>query len=497
MKHTPFFSLLTALLLAPLALLLAAETPIRDQRAKEQKISPANLATLNLSQLFEPGSKNGSASEIQDGAAILVGKPFVFSRVPAELKGAPFLKAWFYLGVVAECTKAGTVFAITPSPESKAVESNAKFLESQGFSRAALSSSPVAIVDGKKEVELALYQKQVSPGDQILTHRWAVLIGGFGRVDPKMKLKYRAKNTSPVTNNPKLESDGRPTSSPAAPLTKLKPEATLLYEPTKEYTYSHHSAVTVFKSRLYAMWSNGYEAEDSPGQRVLISDSPDGITWSPPRVLAAPAILRPNAPKELREGVLVAAGFHEYDGHLIAFYNDLSARTVKAVKSSDGKNWSSIIDLGISVWANKGPKKLTSGRLLLCGQSSVFYTDDPSGLSGWARSGPMPSDWKVYDGYGEAQFLAGRQGWQTFITENDFYQTDDGVIRLFFRAGVGGRGTLWMCESKDNGAAWSAPAETAFTDMGSRFDFGRLPDGRFYYLGNAFAGAALRSPRVL
>ena len=77
---------LSALLLAlPLAL-PAEETPSRDRHENESarldrptqtslETSLANRTTLNLSPLSEPGSKNGSASEIQDGAAILVRLP--------------------------------------------------------------------------------------------------------------------------------------------------------------------------------------------------------------------------------------------------------------------------------------------------------------------------------------------------------------------------------------------------------------------------------------
>jgi BNR repeat-like domain len=40
-----------------------------------------------------------------------------------------------------------------------------------------------------------------------------------------------------------------------------------------------------------------------------------------------------------------------------------------------------------------------------------------------------------------------------------------------------------MTVSKDNGIHWSLPVETAFTDNDSKFHFGKLPDGRFYYVG--------------
>jgi hypothetical protein len=53
---------------------------------------------------------------------------------------------------------------------------------------------------------------------------------------------------------------------------------------------------------------------------------------------------------------------------------------------------------------------------------------------------------------------------------------------------------LWLTESRDNGLTWSAAVPTGFSDAGSKFHFGRLPDGRFYYVGNPLAK---RTPLVL
>ena len=44
--------------------------------------------------------------------------------------------------------------------------------------------------------------------------------------------------------------------------------ASILYQPDREWTYSHHASITFHKGRFYAIWSNGYEHEDYPGQRV-------------------------------------------------------------------------------------------------------------------------------------------------------------------------------------------------------------------------------------
>ncbi len=75
-------------------------------------------------------------------------------------------------------------------------------------------------------------------------------------------------------------------------------------------------------------------------------------------------------------------------------------------------------------------------------------------------------------------------GWPAGLCEGSFYQTDDGVLHMLLRTtGPGYAGKLWVTESRDDGTTWSSPVETGFTDNNTKFHFGRLPDGRFYYVG--------------
>jgi hypothetical protein len=85
--------------------------------------------------------------------------------------------------------------------------------------------------------------------------------------------------------------------------------------------------------------------------------------------------------------------------------------------------------------------------------------------------------------------VAQRQGWTAALCEGSFYQTDDGVLHMLLRnTGRHYVRRLWITESRDNGATWSEPAVTGFSDANAKFHFGRLPDGRFYYVGNPLAG---------
>jgi predicted neuraminidase len=92
--------------------------------------------------------------------------------------------------------------------------------------------------------------------------------------------------------------------------------------------------------------------------------------------------------------------------------------------------------------------------------------------------------------------VAKKQGWNTGLCEGSFYQTDDGVLHMLLRnAAKQNTRRLWLTESRDDGATWSEPVETNFSDTNSKFHCGRLPDGRFYVVSNPIGGG--RTPLVL
>jgi autotransporter-associated beta strand protein len=68
----------------------------------------------------------------------------------------------------------------------------------------------------------------------------------------------------------------------AATAGRLPVEQAWLYRPTTDWTYSHHAHLVFFKGLFFAVWSNGRQDEDAPGQRVLLSTSTDFRAWTPP-----------------------------------------------------------------------------------------------------------------------------------------------------------------------------------------------------------------------
>jgi len=172
---------------------------------------------------------------------------------------------------------------------------------------------------------------------------------------------------------------------------KLVIERHMIWQPGAEWTYSHHPHLAFFKGRLFAIWSNGRKDEDDPGQRVMIAGTADFREWTKPAPLVGPLPGRGE-----KEVVLTAAGFHEFGGGLVAYfgqYEDGKTDTcLRAVATTDGVTWGPIMEMGVPVNPNHGPRRTKSGRLIISGNISFPWTDDPAGLTGWTMSGIYPPD---------------------------------------------------------------------------------------------------------
>lgn len=265
-------------------------------------------------------------------------------------------------------------------------------------------------------------------------------------------------------------------------LPHLKIERSMIFSPEKEWLYNHHPAITQFKGKLIAIWSDGMIDEDSPGQRVVFSISKDFKKWSAPRELASPS----KGSKGILN-VLTAAGFHRFNDTLVAYYGeyekDRTHTHLWAKTSTDGLHWSAPIDMHVPVNPNHGPTTVQGGRLIISGNFTFPYTDDHKGLSGWKMSSFYPDSLYKQDNPATFYSPAEKAGLPP-LCEGSFFQTDDKMIHMLLRVtGKGWKGKLWLTESKDNGESWSRPVETNFTDNDSKFHFGRLPDKRFYYAG--------------
>lgn len=282
------------------------------------------------------------------------------------------------------------------------------------------------------------------------------------------------------------------------PRVRLEAETAVLFAPghDDDWHFSHHPFLTRFGGRYYAMWSSGWRHEDDVGQRVMVSTSPDFRAWSRPRVLI------PTARGRHSDLVRYAEGWHRHAGTLVAYFTQFEYRRdalvdghrtvadrrhldtrLLSVTSTDGAAWREPVDTGLRIGPNHGPEPLASGRLLISGSFTYPYTDDPAGLTGWRMTGIYPGDMEgeIVDDSEWIWRMKDIQNWPVVLCEGSWYQTDDGVIHMLLRSYSD---RLWVTESADDAVSWSAPVPTSFTSENSKFHCGRLPDGRFYWVGN-------------
>lgn len=280
-------------------------------------------------------------------------------------------------------------------------------------------------------------------------------------------------------------------------LPRLKVETRLIYKARSPWSYSHHAHITRFKNRFYVMFSNGWIDEDDVGQRVMLSTSADFQTWTTPRPLVDTCM------GEHFGLTFTAGGWHLYHDILVAYIGeyeyDLPPGTRKpdhiqetphkntktwAMTTLDGEAWSEPLHVIDRFVPNHGPQPTRSGRLIMPGGMMYPYTDDPAGLSGWTPSGIYPRHMPkpyVDDSRGFWEAAPYFDPPRPVTNEGAFFQTDDGVLHMFLRTRSD---YLWHTASADDGVTWSPPEPTEFTDSTAKFHLGRLPDGRFYYVGN-------------
>ena len=304
-----------------------------------------------------------------------------------------------------------------------------------------------------------------------------------------------------ITNNAVWQ-DGRPITLPGLRPLPSAAQSSFLYRPTAEWTYSHHPSITHFRGRYYAVWSNGRVDEDAPGQRVLMSSSDDFVTWTTPKPVMAPPI-----GDDGLERVLTAGGFHQFaegdQSTLVVYAGNYGPKKegtyLQHITTSDGESFTPPAAVPLRINPNHPPQPTASGRLIISGNISFPYTDDPRGLSAWVMTGVFPAAMtaSIKDDPWSFRPVARAAGWPAEVCEGSFLQAPDGAIRMLLRnakkADYDHR--LWLSQSLDDGATWSTPAPTNFSDIDAKFHLGRLPDGRYYYVGNPIGSN--RSPLVL
>ena len=279
---------------------------------------------------------------------------------------------------------------------------------------------------------------------------------------------------------------------------KIFCEKRIIFEPYEGSEFSHHPRIIAFKDKLYVMFSVGHLNEDDVAQHVQYCVGEDFDDWSEPRVLLPPW------PGEKRPMVLSPAGWYTdgetlvayaylyewsedwiVDGHRKPGSQGRIRHGLKYLTSKDGINWSKPKNLDSNFGTNHSPTRLRNkpGRLIFSGAASHGYTDESDGISGWKAASCFPQGYPNEEEFENGEGVdtpSGLVGQKVGLCEGSFVELENGHLYMLLRSGTD---YLWASESRDHGESWSLPRPTRFTDNRTKFHLGRLPNGKYYYVG--------------
>ncbi len=252
---------------------------------------------------------------------------------------------------------------------------------------------------------------------------------------------------------------------------------------------------------------------------MVYSTSDDfGQTWTPARTLV------PAEPGEYGPACITSGGLYVGKDAMTAYYSSYeitpaaqalfmesglnhwhepglktiqNVQTGVLVSRDGGLSWSTVAGGLPGFIPNLSPTRLSSGRLLMTGHLLHAWTDDSGGISGWRIAGLPGLPDGFYERAGGLFPVTGLLG-ELGICEGAVHEIPGEPLRLMLRTN---RARLAVAESRDDGATWSEPQLTDFTDCGSKMQFGRLPDGRYFALScpdpNVPESCLRRTPLVL
>lgn len=251
----------------------------------------------------------------------------------------------------------------------------------------------------------------------------------------------------------------------------------------KTDNYVNGVVLLPFNGKLYAQWQSSARDEDTADTWVAYATSSDGEHWSVP------------APVVPRDGTMRSSGgWWTNDKTLVAYLNVWNADVhtgghTEFVTSADGRHWSKprpVTDVDGKPLAGvieQDVHALPDGRLVTAfhvqpGRVAVpYYTDDPTGVSGWVRG---------------AMTNLAHEGLESREMEPAWFRRADGCLVMVFRDQAKTYRQL-AAQSCDRGVTWTTPVLTAMPDSPAKQSAGNLPDGTAFLV-NEPSGAPIRAP---
>lgn len=254
--------------------------------------------------------------------------------------------------------------------------------------------------------------------------------------------------------------------------------------------YNNGVVLFPFRGMLYAQWQGSAVDEDSKDTRVFYSRSSNGTDWDEPVALT----------EECEGSITASGGWWSNGDTLVAYVNvwpginsSYKEGYTEYITSVDGLHWEEpepvtgtdgqpvhgIIEQDIHA--------LPSGRLITAFHMqpgltcTPFYTDDPSGISGWTA--------------GEMKHMSPINGNMSREIEPGWFFRKDGAVVMIFRD-QGSTYKKLASVSHDNGVTWTIPQVVDTPDSRAKQSAGNLPDGTAYMINNP-SGNKNRFPLVI
>lgn len=287
-------------------------------------------------------------------------------------------------------------------------------------------------------------------------------------------------------------------------LQTVKTQDVAVFTAREGRAFAHHSFACRFRGRYYVMWSSGVRNEDDVGQSVMIARSEDFFSWDILTELKA----------EEKNAVLTSCGFYVRDDALVAYAGSFCYKSealadarrnfaagdrghkntrLYAFVSADGVHFGKAQPLGLKVVPNFPPKEL-DGKLFMCGNYTISVSEQKDGLHGFCLHSVYGGGQDCTDDSEAFHAAADEAKMPSHVCECDLIERDGRYTALFRNQNGGVANVLYASESED-GVRWEKPVPTMFSNYTSKFSVGRLPDGRYYYVGNPLRGN--REPLVL
>jgi len=254
--------------------------------------------------------------------------------------------------------------------------------------------------------------------------------------------------------------------------------------------YNHGVVLFPFQGQLYAQWQSSSRDEDAEDTQVFYSRSADGATWSAPAPLTA----------RWTGGIKTSGGWWSDGKTLVAYLcvwptpdgGPKQGHTVYR-SSTDGLHWTDeqpVTDpaghpvpgiIEQDVHALPGGRLLTAFHLQPGLQVTPYYTDDPTGVSGWIA--------------GDMQNMVSSDSTMSRAIEPSWFYRRDGAAVMVFRDQQGSFKKL-AAVSHDDGVSWSTPVIVDTPDSRAKQSAGNLPDGTAFLVSNP-TGSKRRFPLAI